>query len=417
MTAHDMITAKAAQLISMAPRPVQFPLDDPETLRLAKRLVVFTPGGAEIDALVASASKAIPGLTSADVVRRVVSHNPDSLWAIARRHRFNAAAPKGEGLLAFLMLNEEGLRQLIAGTFNAADPDLSMLTLQHEKPAGIYVWACHAEGALAAGVPLAFQKVWTPLCREADLFTRSINLEAIRFVETMGFRRGPKVGGVTASHLHVFRRAPLRSDELPAYDNVVVAPKPRSLSVGVARSIEDMMRVISVRSAVYMSEQACPYLEEFDGNDFAATHLLGYVGDEPAGCLRIRHFADFAKIERLAVRNEFRNTRLAFKLVKGGIELCRMKGYRRLYGHAQKRLENFWSRFGFQPLEGGKELVFSDFDYVEMVLETERHPEAITIGSDPYRILRAEGKWHVPGILERSMSRGVTRPSVDGVAS
>ncbi|MDR3468750.1 MAG: GNAT family N-acetyltransferase [Xanthobacteraceae bacterium] len=185
------------------------------------------------------------------------------------------------------------------------------------------------------------------------------------------------------------------------------------MSVAVARSIEDIMRVISIRSAVYMAEQNCPYLEEFDGNDFAATHLIGYVGGEPAGCLRIRHFADFAKIERLAVRHEFRSTRLAFKLVRGSIDLCRMKGYRRLYGHAQKRLANFWGRFGFQPLPGGRELVFSDFDYVEMVLDTDPHPDAIRIGDDPYRILRAEGKWHEPGLLERSTKRGVTRPSVD----
>ena len=415
MTAHDLNATETARLVAMPPRSVEYPIDAIETLRLSRRLVVFTPGGAEIDALVARAAADIPGLTSADVVKRVVSHNPDCLWAIARRDRFDAANPRGEGLVAFLMLNPEGLRQLVAGTFNAADPDLALLTTQHEKPAGIYWWACHAKGALAAGAPLALQKIWTPLYRDADIYTRSINLPAIRFVESMGFRRGQRVGSATASHLHVYRRAPVSESDLPSYDSVVPSPRPRALSVAVARSIEDMMRVISIRSAVYMAEQNCPYLEEFDGNDFAATHLIGYVGDEPAGCLRIRHFADFAKIERLAVRHEFRSTRLAFKLVRGGIDLCRMKGYRRLYGHAQKRLCNFWSRFGFEPLQGGQDLVFSDFDYVEMVCETQPYPDAIAIGGDPYRILRAEGKWHRPGILERSRDRGITRPSVDAV--
>ncbi|MGO8710757.1 MAG: GNAT family N-acetyltransferase, partial [Rhizomicrobium sp.] len=150
----------------------------------------------------------------------------------------------------------------------------------------------------------------------------------------------------------------------------------------------------------------------FDGNDMSATHLLGYVGDEPAGCIRIRYFADFAKIERLAVRKEFRSTRLSFQLVRAAIELCRVKGYRRLYGHAQKRLVNFWSRFGFRLFEGGQELVFSDFDYVEMVADIEAHPDAITIGGNPYKTIRPEGRWHVPGILESSAHRDVTRPSV-----
>ena len=84
----------------------------------------------------------------------------------------------------------------------------------------------------------------------------------------------------------------------------------------------------------------------------------------------------------------------------------------RLYGHAQKRLVNFWSRFGFRPLEGGKDLVFSDFDYVEMIADVDPHPEAIEIGSDPYLIIRPEGRWHVPGVLERSAERDVTRPSI-----
>jgi hypothetical protein len=128
----------------------------------------------------------------------------------------------------------------------------------------------------------------------------------------------------------------------------------------------------------------------------------------------MRFFADFVKIERLAVRKEFRRTRMAFQLVNAGIEFCQMKGYRRLYGHAQKRLVNFWSRFGFRQFEGGRELVFSDFDYVEMVAEIDRHPDAISIGADPYVIIRPEGRWHEPGILERSSARDVTRPSVGG---
>ena len=69
-----------------------------------------------------------------------------------------------------------------------------------------------------------------------------------------------------------------------------------ALSVKIARSFEDLARAVAIRGAVYIGEQECPYDEEFDGNDFSATHLIGYVGDEPAGCMRIRYFADFAKV-------------------------------------------------------------------------------------------------------------------------
>ena len=178
----------------------------------------------------------------------------------------------------------------------------------------------------------------------------------------------------------------------------------------LARTLEDLTRVMAIRSAVYISEQECPYEEEFDGNDFSATHLIGYVGDEPAATLRLRFFADFAKLERVSVRHEFRNTRIAREMVKAAIELARVKGYRRVYGHISKRLENFWTRMGFRTFEGARELAFSDFDYVEMVLEMDRHPQAIALGIDPYVIIRPEGRWHVPSVLEKSASRPLTRP-------
>jgi hypothetical protein len=49
---------------------------------------------------------------------------------------------------------------------------------------------------------------------------------------------------------------------------------------------------------------------------------------------------------------------------------------------------------------------------VEMVAEIQPHPEAIVIGGDPYKVNRPEGRWHVPGILEMSAARDVTRPSI-----
>lgn len=56
--------------------------------------------------------------------------------------------------------------------------------------------------------------------------------------------------------------------------------------------------------------------------------------------------------------------------------------------------------------------MFSDFDYIEMVADIEPDPDAIALGTDPYVLIRPEGRWHVPGILEQSANRAATRPSV-----
>jgi predicted GNAT family N-acyltransferase len=413
MTVHDRRVTRAAEVIARPQEPPRHLLTDMETERLGRRLVVYTPSATEVASLMTRARQDIGQLADTNVVYRVISQNPDSFWAISRRDRYSAEDPSAEGFLAFLMLNLAGMKQLIEGSLKTSDPDPSLLTAQSEKPAGIYLWAGYARGPLIAAIPLIFEKVSTPLYCDVDVYSRAVTADGHQILEAVGFSRGAVFRGVSASHLHMYQRSNSVTENTPIYDGYREQRKGRDLSVTIVRTLEDMMRVIAIRSAVYVAEQGCPYDEEFDGNDFSSTHLIGYIGREPAGCLRVRYFADFAKIERLAVRREFRNTRLAFQIVRAGIELCRTKGYQRLYGHSQKRLLNFWSRFGFRPLEGGREFVFSDFDYVEIVLDTTPHPEAISIGVDPYIIIRPEGRWHLPGVLERSASRPVTRPSAE----
>lgn len=184
-----------------------------------------------------------------------------------------------------------------------------------------------------------------------------------------------------------------------------------NVSIRVAASMTDLMQVVAIRAAAFLAEQDCPYAEEFEGNDFCALHLIGAVHDEPAACLRVRFFADFAKLERLAVRREFRKSRLAFEIVHAAIKLSRRKGYTRLYGHAQDRLVPFWRRFGGEPMKGRPPLKFSDYAYTEMMMVTERDPEALSLNSDPYVLIRPEGSWDEPGPLERSAARPVTSPN------
>src|SRR5688572_18294211 len=124
MTAHDPSMGRVAARLNEPARAPGHSLDGIDTQKLARRLVVFTPGGREIDALVTRARVALPGLAQASVVHRVASHNPDVLWAIARRRHFDSSAPIGEGFLAFLPLSHAGMQLLIAGELDASNPDI-----------------------------------------------------------------------------------------------------------------------------------------------------------------------------------------------------------------------------------------------------------------------------------------------------
>src|SRR3569833_125117 len=190
-------------------------------------------------------------------------------------------------------------------------------------------------------------------------------------------------------------------------------PNPRAISVRIARDPNDLMLVTAIRSAVYLAEQDCPIEEEFDGNDLVAAHFIGFVGKEPAGCLRVRFFGEFAKVERLAVRHQYRRSRLSFKLVQASVDYVRRKGFKRIYGHAQDRLVDFWAHFGAKPLGHNRKQMFLVFSYTEMVLELEPGDDAITLDSDPYMIIRPEGDWDRPGVLDLSASRPASAPVRD----
>ncbi len=400
---------KLADVVQFEPvRAGRHKLDEMDAARIARHLVMFPANEAQVRTLMARARQSIPGLAATEEVLRVVRHNPDCMMAVARRSRFKPEAPEGEGFFAMLPLTDLGLKVLALGALNTSKPDLRLIAKPGERPAGVYMWAVFAPGPLAAGSALFMEHMATRDYTGVNLYTRPNTDQGRRFNEVLGIVQGTKVGELDAPQLWVFDR----NQPMPLYDSYRPGAKKGEIGVTIARTFEDLSRVIAIRSAVYIGEQECPYDEEYDGNDLAATHLLAYVGDEPVGCLRVRCFADFAKIERLAIRKEFRKTRAAFQLVRAGFKLCQKKGYTKVYGHSQVRLINFWSRFGFRVPENARRFVFSDFDYVEIIADIERDPDAVNLSADPYVIIRPEGRWHQAGILEASATRAVTQPSV-----
>ena len=55
------------------------------------------------------------------------------------------------------------------------------------------------------------------------------------------------------------------------------------VTIKLASTSDELLQCFALRAAVFMGEQQCPYEEEFDGNDYTATHVVMYVDGEPAG--------------------------------------------------------------------------------------------------------------------------------------
>lgn len=182
---------------------------------------------------------------------------------------------------------------------------------------------------------------------------------------------------------------------------------PGPVTVRVVRTLDDFQKIVAMRALIYMAEQDCPYDEEFDGNDLAgATHLLAEIGSEPVGCMRVRWFCGFAKVERSCVRPDFRSFRIGWVMMDHAIDLIRRKGYRKVLGHAQEHLVGYWERYGLLPRTNRPSFAFSDRAYREVLGEFALHEEALHLDVDPLILDRPEGDWDSPGPLDRSAERG-----------
>lgn len=331
------------------------------------------------------------GLRLADEAsaRRMLAKNPDIVRVIKEREDGPAL-----GLYAYLPLNEFGAALIANGLFDGTQPDPAWICRKHEKPAAIYEWLFYGPGLYFRTLP-AIDRLFSEVCPDGcALFSRGTTDISSGLLTKLGF--------IDARSLY--------PDAQPGF--VVLLPETQSpakktaescpIQIRQVRDFEMLAQVYSIRSATYIAEQFPLYLEEFDGNDFCATHFIGYIGAEPAGSVRIRYFGDFAKIERLAVKLEHRRSKLAFKLVRAAIEHGRLKGFTRFYGHASDEMVPFWKIFGGKILENRREFRFANIVYREMVAEYPPHPLAIKFGACPMVTIRPEGAWDEPAPLDWS---------------
>lgn len=324
-------------------------------------------------------------VASDEVVQAVYAHNPEC-FRIVRRDPFSASY-----MMAYLPLNASGSAALVDGEFNAAAPTLGQICKPGEKLTAIYLWLVYVPRNMIAGLRLV--RELEAIGGGSAIFTRPAHQESLRILKMAGFIDAQEIFPSAPETLLV---------ALTSGDDGALKPHKSALNVRVARDFQDFAKVISIRASTYMNEQACTFTEEFDGNDLCATHLIGEVDGEPAGCVRIRFFGEFAKLERLAVRPEFRRSRLMWKIVKTAFDHCSRKGFTKLYAHAREDLVPAWERFGAKPMEGRQPFFFSDVRFQEMELELPKHNRTIRFGADPMLLIRPEGEWDTLGPIDRA---------------
>lgn len=189
----------------------------------------------------------------------------------------------------------------------------------------------------------------------------------------------------------------------------------KRMSAVIVASVDELIEAMSVRAMVYVDEQRCPYPEEFDGNDLCATHILVRLGSEPVATMRIRWFADFAKFERICVRLAHRKGEAVQVALETAFDVAQRKGFPRVLAHIEAALVPYWERAArLTPRRNRPSLIFSDREYLEVERELDRHPDRIGLSTPALVLLRQEGAWDRPGVLDRSIARGAKQAQNGG---
>jgi predicted GNAT family N-acyltransferase len=133
----------------------------------------------------------------------------------------------------------------------------------------------------------------------------------------------------------------------------------------IAKTADEKLKAFVVRGIVFCGEQHVPYSIEWDEHESGALHVLGQVGDEPVAAGRIRFFEGYAKLERAAVRAEYRGRGYGHDLIDFMIQTAKEKGFSKCMGHAQVHLKKFYSGHGFEAQ--GDIFVEAGIDHILMV--------------------------------------------------
>ncbi|MEZ5739839.1 MAG: GNAT family N-acetyltransferase [Burkholderiaceae bacterium] len=115
------------------------------------------------------------------------------------------------------------------------------------------------------------------------------------------------------------------------------------------RFADDLLGITTVRAIVFIDGQNCPVSDEYDGLDDDAIQILGLVDGEPVACGRIRTVGGIAKLERLAIRRQWRGQGHGNGLLEFMMQVARARGHKRFKLHAQVQAVGFYRRHGFEP--------------------------------------------------------------------
>jgi len=134
-----------------------------------------------------SRSEISPNIASAEIVRAVFQHNPDTFWGIYHSADGNKANATLVGFYSFLHLNAHGAAALEQGTFDGVNVNLSQLALAGERPVYVYVWAIVARRMARIATVLVARALGKDRYGGIPIYCKPATLGGVNVIKAYGF--------------------------------------------------------------------------------------------------------------------------------------------------------------------------------------------------------------------------------------
>ena len=110
----------------------------------------------------------------------------------------------------------------------------------------------------------------------------------------------------------------------------------------------DLKACLLIRKKVFVEEQNVSEADEIDGLDEKSDHYIMTTNHKPMGTLRVRYVGDKAKVERVAILNEYRGKGMAKNLMMHIIDqLTHSSKVNEIHLSAQSYVIPFYQKLGF----------------------------------------------------------------------
>lgn len=120
------------------------------------------------------------------------------------------------------------------------------------------------------------------------------------------------------------------------------------ITIKKASTAQDIEHGIAIRLKVFVEGQAVPIQEEIDGNDPVSDHYLVSYHGCLAGVARVRYVGDYAKIERVAILENYQGRGLGRELMQFILsDLHKQSLVKTVKLSSQVHAIPFYEKFGF----------------------------------------------------------------------